>query len=322
MANNNQIPTKKNIGGPNGGVTLEYQGFQQTRDQSNLNTQVTYQSTRDVIESTITGNAMWKIGTYDDAWGRLDSINSQPGDGPFWKAVLNYNMPLSAGIIITTPDGHKEPTQNSLTVRMMSMPIESHPNYCYIWNHSLAADTGYSSSVPEFSEISGMNAEQAQILVGSSSGRMRWIQSDSQLPTDPVITQNEGSEDVFTDYWKVYHYMTKPGVSTYDFPTYEISESAKHTSRNDATWSLLAKNGKLKFPQYGDFGIQKHFFGSVSGHWLCEGAEIDFDGKYYVVNCTYLFSPDDEGWDKQLYTEADGGYYLSTSINKNSIFDH
>lgn len=313
---NNQIPTKHNIGGSNGGVVLEYQGFTQTRDQNNLNTQVTYQSTREIIESTITGNAKWKIGTVDDAWGRLDSINSQPGDGPFWKAVLNYNQPLSSGVIITIPGDDKKPTQNSLTVRMMSMPIESHPHYKYCWNHSLAT---CQPNPYQLADISGFDAQQAQEFCAEhTSGGfcfMKWIQNDAELPTEPYI-QVEGDEE-FINPWRVAVYMTKPGVSTYDFPTYEIREYAKHKERTDAAWSLAVKNGKLKFPKYGDFGLESKLFDSSHQptsnppcyHWLCEGGGVNYDGKFWVADCVYLFSPDDNGWDNpDMYDVAPDGY--------------
>ena len=326
MANDSQqIPTNANIGGGARHIVIDYQGFEQTKDQNNLNTRVTYQSTKEAIQwyCNTTNNPKWKIGTVDPTWGRLDSINSQPGDGPFWKAILSYNQPLSAGIIITTgSDDQKKPTQNSLTVRMMSMPLESHPNYCYIWNHSLA--TCYGSHQIDYADVSGADIISAQAFVAANSGKVKWIQNDSELPTEPVIQQN--GDDTFTTYWRVEFPMTKPGVSTYDFPTYEVVQNARHKSRDQATWSLLAKNGKLRFPEYGDFGIENYFFGNAdgvsattSGHWLCEGAGINYDGKYYVANCTYLFSPDDMGWDRQLYLVADGGYYSTNNHNPNSI---
>ena len=313
---NNQLPTNHNIGGGVRNIALEYQGFEQTKDQNNLNTQVTYQSTKDVIDwyCNTTNNPKWIIGTVDDTWGRLDSINSRPGDGPFWKAILSYNKPLSAGIIITTPGDDEKPTQNSLTVRMMSMPIESHPNYKYCWNHSLA--TCYGSDQIDPADISGLNAQQAHEFLEQHVDEngfcwARWIQSDSQLPTDPVMVQD--GEQQYPHYWKVQCYMTKPGVSTYDYPTYEIQQNARHTSREQAAWSLAVKNGKLKFPQYGDFGLQSKLFAPSAQppsayHWLCQGGGVNYDGKYWIANCTYLFSPGDEGWDLECYEVASGGY--------------
>ena len=49
----------------------------------------------------------------------------------------------------------------------------------------------------------------------------------------------------------------------------------------------------------GDFGIVK----KLGGNWLCEGGSVSYDGKYWIATCTYAHSPD--GWDKDLYTDAD-----------------
>ena len=310
-------------GTSNPNIELKYKGFEQTRTDQSLNTQITFQSTQAKLMDAM--SSTYKVGDNDQHYGRIDSLKLTQDAGPFWNLVVEYNQPLSSGLIISSGDS-TEPTQNSLTIRMMSVPIQSHPNYCYIWNHSLASN--YGSNQIDFAEISGLNAQEAVDFAATHSGRVKWIKSDSELPTEPYVEQNEGSDDTFTSYWKVNYYMTKPGVETYDYPTYEITEQARHKSRNNATWSLLAKNGKLRFPQYGDFGIENYFYGNangltatVSGHWLCEGAGINYDGKYYVANCTYLWSYEPTGWDQELYEVASGGYYSSNNHNPNSIFD-
>ena len=208
----------------------------------------------------------------------------------------------------------------------MSMPIESHPNYKYIWNHILARKGSYQDGtidIDSIADISGLTVDDAKDLINRSSGNLMWIEDPSQLPTE--TWQNQDNPEV-TECWSIACMYTKPGVNSYDFPTYEIQQNARHTSRDQATWSLLAKNGKLAFPQYGDFGIQSYFYSgadgvsaTTSGHWLCQGAGINYDGKYYIAACTYLFSPDPMGWDRQMYQVASGGYTVST---KNSIFNH
>ena len=294
-------------GTSNPNVELKYKGFEQNRNDDTLNTQITFQSTQDKLQSVMTST--YKVGTQDANYGRIDSLRLTQDAGPFWNLVVEYNQPLSAGVIITTGNDNKA-TQNSLTVRMLSLPIQSHPNYKYIWNHSLASN--YGSSQIAYSQISGLNAQQAADFAAAHSGRVRWISNDSQLPTEPLVEENEGSEDVFTYYWKVEFEMTKPGVTSYDFPTYEIVQNARHKSRNNAAWSLATKSGKLKFPTYGDFGLQSKFYSGDANrgiyHWLCLGGGVSFDGKYWIANCTYQWSPDPNGWDLQMYEVASGGY--------------
>lgn len=309
--------------------SIKYQGFNQTYTTDSVQTTITYQSNRETLEKNIqatTGTYIpgkWRCGQYYQ-YGRLDNIHLHTDQGPFWNVDLQFNQPLSSGVYVRFED-NKEPTQNSLTVRMMSMPIESHPNYKYAWNHCLArkGDAYFPGTISNWSDVSGMAPSTAIDLANDSSGYLKWLDDVSQLPTE--TWQDQDNPDI-TQSWNIVFNMTKPGVSTYDFPTYEIQQNARHTSRDQATWSLLAKNGKLAFPQYGDFGIEDYFYSgadgltaTVSGHWLCEGAGINYDGKYYIAACTYLFSPDPMGWDRDLYDVATGGYTVS---NKNSIFNH
>ena len=317
--------------------SIKYQGFTQTYTTESLQTTITYQSNRETLERNIQATTgayipgKWRCGQYYE-YGRLDSIHLHDDQGPFWNVDLQFNQPLSSGVTVNFAD-NKQATQNSLTVRMMSMPIESHPNYRYIWNHILIAKgdnhTTLSYTLSDGTQVSSqddvkeLDKDQAADLINVASGVLQWIEDISQLPTE--TWQDQDNPDI-TQAWKIAVMCTKPGVNSYDFPTYEIQQNARHTSRNQATWSLLAKNGKLKFPTYGDFGIEDHFYkniapsaGSPSGHWLCEGAGINYDGKYYIAACTYLFSPDPFGWDRQMYDVADGGYTVNT---KNSIFDH
>lgn len=316
--------------------SIKYQGFTQNYTTESLQTTITYQSGKETLMNNIqatTGayiQGKWRCGQYYE-YGRLDNINVHNDSGPFWNATLTFSQPLSSGIIVSSGDDTK-PTQNSLTVRMMSMPLQSHPKYKYAWNHVLAkkgdnVQPSFTLSdgtvIGSWDAVSALNKDQAADLINVASGVLKWLDDVSQLPTE--TWQDEDNPDI-TQSWNIAHMSEKPGVETYDFPTYEIQEHAKHTNRNQATWSLLAKNGKLAFPQYGDFGIESYFYssiapsaGSTSGHWLCEGAGIDFDGKYYIANCTYLFSPDPFGWDLDLYEVASGGYTVN---NNNSIFNH
>lgn len=88
------------------------------------------------------------------------------------------------------------------------------------------------------------------------------------------------------------------GVEGYDYPSYEITESAKHGSEKQAGWAIKNKAGKITKPENGDFDIVKKY----GGNWLCQGATIRYDGKYWISVCTYLYSPD--GWNEELYDKA------------------
>ena len=318
---NNKITTNTTIGGGSNRIVIKYQGFTQTKTTDNLNTQVTYQSTQAGIEHFMATQNKWKIGTVDGDWGRLDSINTQPGDGPFWNAILTYNKPLQGIYTITGGStGDDQPQQNRLTVRIVSMAIESHKNYKKIWNNYLIGLT----TVTPPSGYDQLDLQGAADLVNNANyrGKLKWVKSDSELPTQPEMINQQPV------YWQIKAVPTKLGVETYDMPTYEIAQTARHSNRQNAAWSLATKCGKLKFPGgTGDFGLEDKSFDSSHKptsnppcfHWLCQGGDLNFDGKYWNASCTYQWSPEDDGWDQQMYDVAGDGTSGSSGYNFNNI---
>ena len=95
--------------------------------------------------------------------------------------------------------------------------------------------------------------------------------------------------------WIIMQDKTKPGVETYDYPVYEITESSRYSNKNKAGWAVQHRAGRISSPTLGTFGISY-------GNWLCEGATISYDGKDWVSTCTYVHSPD--GWDTDLYSSS------------------
>ena len=170
--------------------SIKYQGFTQTYTTESLQTTITYQSNRETLERNIQATTgayipgKWRCGQYYE-YGRLDSIHLHDDQGPFWNVDLQFNQPLSSGVTVNFAD-NKQATQNSLTVRMMSMPIESHPNYRYIWNHILARKGSYQDGqidVESIADVSGLTVEGAKDLINRSQGNLMWLDEPSQLPT-------------------------------------------------------------------------------------------------------------------------------------------
>ena len=326
---------------------IKYQGFQQNYTTESLQTIITYQSGREALENNIqatTGTYIqgkWRCGQQYD-YGRLDSINLQQDQGPFWNATLTFSQPLSSGIIITTGGGDdKKATQNSLTVRMLSRQIEQHPNYRYYWNHILIRKSNFTSvsvggytydiSTPAgvvnlYAAMNNASKEDsitmAQDVVNNSSGAVKWIEDASQLPTETQTVEDTSTTPATTKKvsWQIACMQTKAGVEYYQIPTYEVTEYSKHVNRNDAAWSIAQKSGKPRFPTYGDFGLQNKFYpgDAASGvfHWLCLGGNINFDGKYWVAQCTYQWAGG-SGWDTEIYPCTTEDYDYD---DKNDIF--
>ena len=324
---------------------LEYKGWQQTRTTDAIRTTITVAQKQEVLTALVFGTYPWSQGQSQflnpdcyrvGAWfgndyvfgpnlGTLEEAKIMPADGPFWNLQLSYNKSLSTYIenpTSSTTSG--EPTENSLTVKMLSMPIETHSGYVYRWNHALMGCCIQSTeSAAIIQAASGANLNQAEALINSDQyrGRLKWIKSPDQIPTEKE-TVTMPNETTSAGYWKVMVGMTKPGVEVYQMPTYEIVEKAKHSNRNNAAWAVAAYGGFLRYPGgTGDFGLQNKFFPTAATnniyHWRCLGAQLDFDGKMWVATCTYEWSPDPRGWDQELYKVSPAGYGYN---NKNSIF--
>lgn len=314
-------------------IQLDYKGWEQTRTTEALRTTVIVQSTQERLTGVI-GTGDFIVGasymgnqTYGKDLGILQTAKISQGDGPFWNLTLQYNNPLSTSITTPTSTISADPTENSLVVKMLSMPLETHPNYIYRWNHALL---GCCLTNQEINTVTGialtakLSAAEALINSDDYRGRLRWIKSPDQIPTEKeTVTMSD--ESTSAGFWKVIVGMKKPGVEYYQIPTYEIQQRAKHTKREDASWSIAQRSGKIAFPKFGDYGIQGYFHtlnsGTPRGYWLCQGGGIEYDGKNYIANCTYLYSPDPNGWDLQMYqfatTYAD--YYSDSQGNKNKI---
>ena len=294
---------------------LTYKGFTQTRTAENLQTTITYQSTEQKLNAMITGvgheTSGWYIGM-SGAFGNLDKITMKQEEGPFWHADLQWNNPLSGGLNIEWGDKSK-PTESTLTVTMLEMALQTAPNYRKIWNWYLAAKDG-AEDIPTLQTLLSSDEDASNALTNGRTD-LKWIKDSSELP------QPEW-DDVTSSFvaWNIAQKPTKQGIEYYVIPTYEITEYAKHNSKENAAWSMSTRSGKLKFPQNGDFGLEARYPASADAEgrtgrrWLCMGGGVSFDGKNYIAQCTYRWANEATGWDNDLYSQpssADGGYNSS-----------
>ena len=334
------------------GVKYSYLGFSQTKTNNSLNTQQTYQSTKEKLQYERDNNSTWQIGYQHPSYGRLESVNIEQKDA-FWTATINYTNPLNNGIIITTPD-NDQPYNTNLDITMLSLPLEKHPNYVYNWNHLLISpypNVRFESIVID--DPTRISKAQAMQMLNNSSGTLRWVKDESQIPVEPmeILVYDSQGQPIGRRFesWKIASIGTdaagnyvlvnrlKPGVEYYEVPTYEITEWGQYNSRSECKWALI-EGGKLAYPRLGDFGIQNYYHPELiqgtltAGYWLCEGGNITFDGKYYNATCKYVWSPQPSGWDLDLYDFFSGfAYYKQRSTtnprplvgtnSSNSIFD-
>lgn len=129
------------------------------------------------------------------------------------------------------------------------------------------------------------------------NNNMTIIQFGQFAPPVPNFQPYSTSNDLMFRYWRPIKAMTKPGVTCYMVPTYEMTEYGKHDDKSKAGWAVSNRIGKTVKPKKGDFGIDN----KLEGNWLCEGGSISHNGKFWVSELTYLFSGNGRNWDEDLY---------------------
>lgn len=287
--------TNGSIGGgssPSGDVKFTYLGFTQTKNSQSLITKITYQGTKQKLINERDHNSNWAIGTWNNDYGRLQTIDIEQDQGPFWHATLNFNRALNNGITISYGD-EGAPQQSNLDISMMSMPLQKARLYDYRWNHALIATTSSATATtPGDQHNAPVGFTQLNNLLASLGQQyaynMRWTEkmaftiynkskSDEwkgklklQWLDDPSVTPDRGLAEWKEQnaqnkplpknrQWAVVYYPQKPGVDHWEQTIFTITETGKYTSHLSCAWAIR-KSGTLAFPDLGDYGIQMYYF--------------------------------------------------------------
>lgn len=249
-------------------VIKNYQGFKKTVEKTASSIQETYIGFKDKCETFMGG---FSAGQITEGLGKLISIDFEQVEGPYWKVVLNWSTEKDE-------DGNDNPggygqKASTLSIRMLSLPIEKAKGYNVGWNYNLFGTENASLPVP-------------------------WeVTSSLVIPDEYKQNYQWSKNSTLSDGWTMLCEMYKPGVETYDYPIYELTEHSRHNGQTSAGNAVIKKSGKIATPEYGDFGIVN----KLGGDWLCEGGSISFNGEDWIASLTYAHSPD--GWDKDLYSE-------------------
>lgn len=117
------------------------------------------------------------------------------------------------------------------------------------------------------------------------TGVLCWSSSVSELPVLPQTITNYDSNQV-SPYWFKIGTRTKPGVSTYDFPTVSLTQYARVKDKSAGGWVISKRAGTvMKSTPKGDFGIVKKY----GGNWLCEGGTVQHDGRSWLCELNYTW---------------------------------
>lgn len=260
-------------------IQLNYRGKQYSKNLTEQITRETYIGTENDIDSFISSKS---IGVYQVGKGKLFNIQKNQQEGQFFTARLEYTKSEDEqgdnGFDQTTGEYGK--TSQVLSVRNMSLPIESHPNYRTKWNHYLIAKNGYQTTVPQF-YFSAKNTV-------TNDENYKWVQDLSNIPDGWSIVR-EGKNTAQP--WK-------PGVESFDFACFVITESRKFNSAQNAGKSIEKKiNTIVESPKYGDMGLTENGY-----DWKIDDCNIAYNGKYWIATTTYTRSGNNRGWDKDLYS--------------------
>lgn len=283
-------------------VQIKYASKSTDRAEKNLTASVTYQGYESELKAFA---STLKIG---GSVAGLDypiaAIRCRQGEGPFWDCEITGEVQFDDDGNQSNPNSSTGPNSQRLTCSMLSLPVEHHPNYLANWNHYLIGIGTYSSKVPV---NIWFKYKHPWIDPTIENGLFfRWIKDLSQMPTtkDTIIDPVTGKS--VTGLWGVCHTgdvwcVPTKAADTYDWTVYTITETGKHSSKNQAGWvASEAINSIVTKPSLGDFGLTA----KLGGNWKVDNVEVYYDGKHWVASRTYTKSGDAQGWDQELYGEV------------------
>ncbi len=199
--------------------------------------------------------------------------------GALWTLAEKPIKNLTGDIICEvtckyTPAGEDEPPPVdsspvfSASTSTFEKPIATHPNYRTYWNYCLARKIGCSDAFDNYQDATGVLVADAE--------NFKWISAPNSLPEN----------------WKIVTERGKPGVEAYLYPSSVIQEKRYFSSSSSAD-NALADVATLNVPAK-RFGLS-----NGSEHWMCMGASVQKEGKYWTATKTYQFM---DKWDEELYS--------------------
>lgn len=277
-------------------VQLEYQGKSYSKSENARNYEEKYVGT---FEDASAYFNLLVPKTYVADKGYINNITLTQKEGNLWNVNISYGLELSSNG--TSEDSSTGAQQNSLSCGRLSLALEMADDYLCNWNYYLIARGEYATAaIPAWYNTAKDTFISA---AGDLSKNYRWIKSLSEIPTEA---------DAENKYWSVIKYTNpetsavtitapkKPGVESFDKPTYTITEYSRYASKTKAGWATASKLNKIfASPPAGDFGL------NLAGNWKLDDAQIYYDGKKWVSQCTYTASGNSQGWDTDLYAEME-----------------
>ena len=206
--------------------------------------------------------------------GRITSSRVYQEGGTIWCCELVAEL-SSDGTATTGPDTSYGKKSASLHGTMLSMPLETHPDYRANWNHFLAVAPGVTQAP------SWWNSAEDTLLSEANAQKYCWCKDVSDAP------ETGGKR------WRILKKPVMEGVETYDLSTYSCTVSARFGSFSAATNMVANVLNRIGIP-----GVT---LGISGGDWKCDDATVAWHDKYWLATLTWTRSGDTRGWNKKLY---------------------
>lgn len=253
-------------------TSVKYKSISLTKTDDNTSYNMTFQGSLEEMHQKMYD---YRIGTlfrdkqfeYDY---RVKHIRVYQEEGSLWCCEIQ-GIANQHGSSTTPPKTDYGTKSATLECGVLSMPLESHPDYRTNWNHYLAGKG--------VSNLPSWFASATNVAVPDS--RYRWVSSPSEVPDEN---------------WRILAAPKKLGYTSYELSTYVIRETVRCRTSSAAGKICANKMNKIGKPD-NDFGI-------TGGNWKCDGVSVRWNGKYWLATLTYTRSGDNNGWDKDLYSEV------------------
>lgn len=278
-----------------------YQSFESltvTEQKSRGTTKVSFYSSvgRDELEEFIRYN--YPPGYGSQLGGFVDAVNYHQ-KGPFWYADITIWWEQSSVSISAV----RRPLHHSLRSIRISMPLSKKSGYKTKWDHFLWQRIPLTDAEEE-EEVGGSPASvtlpdayataETDAPFCVSGVYYRWTKTGTELDGAPKAGC----------IWKCIASPTKPGVESWDYHTYQITESGEYHNEREAAWATETLLDRVRAtPLLGDFGLSQVLPGS-GWTWKCDDANVEFDGKHWVASLVWTLSGDASGWDPDFYDPA------------------
>lgn len=124
------------------GLRVKYQQFQREQTASGVKTTIVLQGSYEACKKAMEGDGSgitpeFSINHSHPTYGNLESMRLNQDEGPLWALELVYTTEINWLGQSTSKGSTYGKTSSELNCRMLSVPLEQHPDYEKRWNYTL-----------------------------------------------------------------------------------------------------------------------------------------------------------------------------------------